>query len=84
MKHYCLSCGTELKEEQLLCPKCGHCSLLDAFKESDKGIAGILTAQQIEANTQWVKYKCGRDGLSGHGFAAEDANAMNDMWQEKH
>ena len=30
MKHYCLSCGTELKEEQLLCPKCGHCSLLDS------------------------------------------------------
>ena len=81
MKHFCLSCGTELKEEQLLCPKCGHCSLLDALKESDKGIGGVLTAQQIEANTQWVKYKCGRDGLSGHGFAAEDANAMNDMWQ---
>ena len=81
MKHYCLSCGTELKEEQLLCPKCGHCSLLDALKESDKGIGGVLTAQQIETNTQWVKYKCGKDGLSGHGFAAEDANAMNDMWQ---
>ena len=81
MKHYCLSCGTELKEEQLLCPKCGHCSLLDALKESDKGIGGVLTALQIETNTQWVKYKCGKDGLSGHGFAAEDANAMNDMWQ---
>lgn len=81
MKHYCLSCGTELKEEQLLCPKCGHCSLLDVLKEADKDIVGVLTAQQIEANTQWVKYKCGKDGLSGHGFAAEDANAMNDMWQ---
>ena len=81
MKHYCLSCGTELKEEQLLCPKCGHCSLLDAVKEANDGIVGVLTAQQIEANTQWVKYKCGKDGLSGHGFAAEDANALNDMWQ---
>ena len=80
MKHYCLSCGTELKEEQLLCPKCGHCSLLDALKEADKDIVGVLTAQQIEANTQWRKYKCGKDGLAGHGFAAEDANAMNDMW----
>lgn len=81
MKHYCLSCGTELKEEQLLCPKCGHCSLLDILKEADKDIVGVLTAQQIEANTQWVKYKCGKYGLSGHGFAAEDTNAMNDMWQ---
>lgn len=81
MKHYCLSCGTELKEEQLLCPKCGHCSLLDVLKEADKDIVGVLTAQQIETNTQWVKYKCGKDGSSGHGFAAEDANAMNDMWQ---
>lgn len=81
MKHYCLSCGTELKEEQLLCPKCGHCSLLDVLKEAEKDIVGVLTAQQIETNTQWVKYKCGKDGLSGHGFAAEDANAMNDMWQ---
>ena len=81
MKHYCLSCGTELKEEQLLCPKCGHCSLLDALKEADKDIVGVLTAQQIEANTQRVKYKCGKDVLSWHGFAAEDANAMNDMWQ---
>ena len=81
MKHFCLSCGTELKEEQLLCPKCGHCSLLDALKMSDKDIIGILTAQQIEANTQWVKYRCGKDGMTGHGYAAEDANAMNDIWQ---
>ena len=86
MNHFCLSCGTELKEEQLLCPKCGHCSLLDALKSDafdggDKGITGVLNAQQIEANTQWRKYKCGKDGATGHGFAAVDANAMNDMWQ---
>lgn len=81
LKHFCLSCGTELKEEQLLCPKCGHCSFLDALKESDKSIVGVLTAQQMEANTQWTKYKCGKDGLTGHGFAAEDMNAMNDMWR---
>ena len=47
MKHYCLSCGTELKEEQLLCPKCGHCSLLDTLKVryldgEDKVIIGVL------------------------------------------
>ena len=80
MKHYCLSCGNELQEEQMLCPKCGHCSFLDALENSTQGISSILGAQQIEANTQWVKYKCGKAGLTGHGFAAEDANAMEDLW----
>lgn len=80
MKHFCIFCGKELKEEQLLCPKCGRCSLLeDVFEKSDKSFVSPLVAQQIEANTQWVKYKCGKDGLAGHGFAAEDANAMNEM-----
>ena len=80
MKHYCLSCGNELQEEQMLCPKCGHCSFLDALENSTQGVSSILGAQQIEANTQWVKYKCGKAGLTGHGFAAEDANAMEDLW----
>lgn len=79
MKHYCLSCGNELQEEQMLCPKCGHCSFLDALEDSKKGVFAILGAQQIEANTQWIKYKCGKDGLAGHGFAAEDANALEDL-----
>lgn len=79
MKHYCLSCGNELQEEQMLCPKCGHCSFLDALEKSAQGVSSILGAQQIEANTQWVKYKCGKDGLAGHGFAAEDANALEDL-----
>lgn len=79
MKHFCIFCGKELKEEQLLCPKCGHCSLLDSLEEADKSFVSPLVAQQIEVNTQWRKYKCGKDGLAGHGFAAEDANAMNDM-----
>lgn len=79
MKHFCLNCGVELKEEQLLCPKCGHCSFLDSLETTGKSIAGVLTAQQIEINTQWVKYKCGKEGLTGHGFAAEDANAINEI-----
>lgn len=79
MKHFCIFCGAELKEEQLLCHKCGHCSLLDYFDESDKHVVSPLIAQQIEANTQWVKYKCGKEGLAGHGYAAEDTNAINDI-----
>ena len=83
MKHFCLKCGNELKEEQLICPKCEHCSSLDYLYKSSESILGVLTAEQIEANTQWVKYKCGKDGITGHGFAAEDANALNDLFQGK-
>lgn len=80
MKHYCLHCGVELKEDQLICPKCEHCFYLDLLSEdAPNTISGVLIAQQIEANTQWVKYKCGKDGLTGHGFAAEDANALNEI-----
>lgn len=81
MKHFCIECGMELKEEQLLCPKCGHCSFFDLANDSTKNVSGILNAVQIEANTQWVKYKCGKNAATGHGFAAEDANALNEwLW----
>lgn len=71
----------ELKEEQLLCPKCGHCSFFDLASDSAKNVSSILNAVQIEANTQWVKYKCGKNAATGHGFAAEDANALNEwLW----
>lgn len=81
MKHFCIECGMELKEEQLLCPKCGHCSFFDLANDFAKNVNGILNAVQIEANTQWVKYKCGKNAATGHGFAAEDANALNEwLW----
>lgn len=82
MKHFCLKCGNELKEEQLICHKCEHCSFFDSTLTSG-AIIGILTAEQIETNTQWVKYKCGKNGLTGHGYAAEDANALNDIFEVK-
>ncbi|MDE6557203.1 MAG: hypothetical protein K2K55_09625 [Duncaniella sp.] len=40
--------------------------------------AGILSAVNIELNTQWTKYRCGKEGSTGHGFAAEDYNAFYD------
>lgn len=80
MEHYCLNCGKELSEEQLICPKCNHCSWFDSLAEADDKVAGVLVAAQLQANTQWEKYRCGRDGSTGHGFAAEDANALNDMF----
>lgn len=83
MKHYCLKCGNELKEEQLICLKCEHCSFFDSTLQPSESIIGILTAEQIEANTQWTKYKCGKDGLTGHGYAAEDANVLNDIFNVK-
>lgn len=79
MKHYCLNCGNELANSQLICPKCEHCTFLDFLENSGKTIPSVLTAQQIEQNTQWAKYKCGRNGSAGHGFAAEDANAIDEI-----
>jgi hypothetical protein len=45
--------------------------------------AGVLNAVNIELNTQWTKYHCGKDGSTGHGVAAEDANALADMFAGK-
>lgn len=83
MMHYCLKCGTEMDESSLICPSCSHCSYMDELSRDTVSIAGILTARQLEANTQWTKYKCGPNGLCGHGYAAEDANAMVDIFLGK-
>lgn len=40
--------------------------------------AGVLSAINIETNTQWAKYRCGNHASTGHGFAAEDYNALCD------
>lgn len=79
MSHYCLHCGKELEDHQFLCPSCSHNVYLDSLDEKVVNVSAALTAAQIEANTQWVKYRCGKNGSSGHGFAAEDANALNDI-----
>jgi hypothetical protein len=88
MKHYCTNCGQELKEHQLNCPSCGHCFIIDIIrkdsdvdgvKQSELAVASTISAIQIEENTQWTKYHCGKYGLAGHGFAAEDANNLVDL-----
>lgn len=88
MKHYCKKCGCELKDHQLICPKCGQCfifgildseSSTDCVSLSELSIGSAISAQQIEENTQWTKYHCGKYGLTGHGFAAEDANNLADI-----
>lgn len=79
MKHYCLKCGEELSEDVLICPKCQSCTYLDSINNSSNFLSGTLSAYQIECNTQWLKYACGPNGRCGHGYAAEDANAMSDM-----
>ena len=80
MNHYCLNCGKELEDKQYVCPQCHHNVYLDSI--DDKMVAAsasILSAINIEINTQWTKYRCGKDGATGHGYAAEDANAINDI-----
>lgn len=88
MKHYCNTCGHELKEHQLICPKCGHCFVIDilnseskieGLSQSELAVGSTISALQIEENTQWTKYHCGKYGLTGHGFAAEDANNIADL-----
>ena len=79
MKHYCLKCGAELDEGTLICPHCHSCSYIDIMTQGANSVSSVLSAQQIEFNTQWLKYKCGPNGLCGHGYAAEDANSMSDM-----
>lgn len=79
MKHYCLNCGKELAEKQYICPNCHHNVYLDSL--DDKMISSsssVLSAINIEMNTQWARYHCGKDGSTGHGFAAEDYNAFCD------
>lgn len=90
--HYCPNCGHELLTRQLLCPKCDTCCELfspDVFKKkkkktrsSSKSISASalapMDARFIDANTQWRKYWAGSEGQTGHGFAAEDANAFWD------
>lgn len=88
MKHFCNTCGQELKEHQLICPKCGHCFVIDilnseskdeGMSQSELAVGSTISALQIEQNTQWTKYHCGKYGITGHGFAAEDANNIADM-----
>lgn len=79
MKHYCLSCGVELADHQYVCPSCLHNAYLDSLDdEMVNASAGVLSAINIELNTQWAKYRCGKGGSTGHGFAAEDYNALYD------
>lgn len=80
MKHYCLNCGKELEDKQYVCPQCHHNVYLDSIDDKMvEASASILSAINIETNTQWTKYRCGKEGSTGHGYAAEDANAINDI-----
>ena len=94
--HYCPNCGHELLAKQLLCPKCDTCCELfspddlkkkkaclssKTTKSIDASALAPLDAKFIDANTQWRKYWAGSEGQTGHGFAAEDANAF---WDKIH
>ncbi len=78
MIHYCPNCGKELGAFQVVCPSCSYCEFVDRFEDGATKAMASLTAQQLECNTQWAKYKCGPNGLCGHGYAAEDLNAFHD------
>jgi hypothetical protein len=63
---------------QIICPNCSYCEFADISQEAGKAVTTVLTAEQLEFNTQWYKYRCGPHGLCGHGYAAEDLNAFYD------
>lgn len=80
MSHYCLNCGTELEDNKYVCPQCHHNVYLDSIDEKIiQSSLTTLSAANIECNMQWTKYHCGKNGCTGHGFAAEDYNALCDM-----
>ena len=83
MKHYCKKCGHELGTLQIICPNCFYCEYADIAEEAGKAITPILSAEQLEYNTQWYKYRCGPHGLCGHGYAAEDLNGFYDKTHGK-
>ena len=70
----CVRCGTQKAAGYAICSKCG-CG--DFYKTS----VHAHVASYIEANTQFQKYHNSR---AGHGFAAEDANALNDALHGGH
>lgn len=49
------------------------------FNETVKGVASVASTKCAN-DQQWTKYH----GKTGHGFAAEDANAMYDRYHGKH
>ena len=49
------------------------------FSESVNGVASVASTKCIN-DTQWAKYHT----KGGHGFAAEDANALADKLRGKH
>ena len=83
IKHYCKKCGHELGTLQIICPNCLYCEYADIAEEAGKAITPVLSAEQLEYNTQWYKYRCGPHGLCGHGYAAEDLNAFYDKMHGK-
>lgn len=62
------------------CKSCGGWHLGGRRHFSDGGILGTASVLSTRAteSTQWRKYRCGHDGSTGHGYAAEDANALAD------
>lgn len=79
MSHFCLKCATELSDTQYICPSCHRNTYLDML--DDKAVisaSSVLSSVNIELNTQWYKYRCGKNGATGHGFAAEDYNNLYD------
>lgn len=78
IRHYCPKCGNELGTLQIVCPNCSYCEFADITEDASKALQTVLTAEQLEFNTQWYKYRCGPHGLCGHGYAAEDINGFYD------
>ena len=61
------------------CKSCGGWHLGVARYCNDSGLLGTASALSTQAteSTQWRQYRCGKRP-TGHGYAAEDANALAD------
>ena len=71
--------------EPYYCKSCGGWHLGTHRYVSDCGLLGttaVLSSRATES-TQWRQYQCG-NRRSGHGYAAEDANALADRLRGHH
>ncbi len=64
------------------CKSCGGWHLGVARHCYDSGLLGTASALSTQAteSTQWRQYRCG-NRPTGHGYAAEDANALADRFR---
>lgn len=75
----CPHCGKYIDEEAAICPSCGTWINRNLDSNAGRHSSAIVSAE-TERTTQIQHYHSEK---GGHGFAAEDANALKDKLSGK-